>query len=411
MRKLLSFIAAIFITGSLFAGGLVTNTNQSAAWVRLPSRNASVGIDAVYFNPAGLMKLENGFHFSVSNQSIFQTRTVKNWYEGPSNNYGLNDHIYEGTVTAMVFPDIYAVYKMDKFAFSLGFAPVGGGGGALYERGLPSFERGPSDLVPSLASQGASAYRLDAYFKGSSTFLGLQGGVSYKVNDWLSIAAGIRYVTAKNTYEGHLTDIQVLMPGNAWTRADLIMTGISNQAKGGGDGLNPLITGGLGALTPAQAAAAGYISALQAATITGGLTALGVPNASALTIAQSQTAYYGSQAKYAATATLLGDQTADAEQSGTGIAPIFSVNISPTENLNIAVKYEMATKLDLENNTTKDLLVGYQTNGTRITMFPDGAMTRNDMPAMLALGVDYKLSSDLKLSVGTNYFFDKSADY
>ena len=45
MRKLLTFIAAILLTGSLFAGGLVTNTNQSAAWVRLPSRNASVNIE------------------------------------------------------------------------------------------------------------------------------------------------------------------------------------------------------------------------------------------------------------------------------------------------------------------------------------------------------------------------------
>jgi len=70
MRKFLIFVAATFISGALFAGGIVTNTNQSAAWVRLPSRNASTEIDAVYYNPAGLMKLKNGFHFSVSNQSI-----------------------------------------------------------------------------------------------------------------------------------------------------------------------------------------------------------------------------------------------------------------------------------------------------------------------------------------------------
>jgi long-chain fatty acid transport protein len=68
MRKLLTSIASMLITGSIIAGGLVTNTNQSASWVRLPARNASVGIDAAYFNPAGLMKLENGFHLSVSNQ-------------------------------------------------------------------------------------------------------------------------------------------------------------------------------------------------------------------------------------------------------------------------------------------------------------------------------------------------------
>src|SRR5450759_46643 len=98
MRKLLTFVAGTLITGSMFAGGLVTNTNQSAAWVRLPSRNASIGIDAVYYNPAGLMKLENGFHISLSNQSIFQTRQITNDYAGPGGAFGLNNHVFKGEV-------------------------------------------------------------------------------------------------------------------------------------------------------------------------------------------------------------------------------------------------------------------------------------------------------------------------
>ena len=35
MRKLLFFVASMFITGSLLAGGLVTNNNQSAMFTRL----------------------------------------------------------------------------------------------------------------------------------------------------------------------------------------------------------------------------------------------------------------------------------------------------------------------------------------------------------------------------------------
>ncbi|HOU31478.1 MAG TPA: aromatic hydrocarbon degradation protein, partial [Bacteroidales bacterium] len=62
MKKLLTLLIAVVVPGILIAGGLVTNTNQSAAWVRMPSRNASTSIDAVNYNPAGLMKLENGFH-------------------------------------------------------------------------------------------------------------------------------------------------------------------------------------------------------------------------------------------------------------------------------------------------------------------------------------------------------------
>jgi long-subunit fatty acid transport protein len=424
MRKLLTTVFAALVAGSLFAGGLVTNTNQSAAWVRLPARNASVNADAAYFNPAGLMKLENGFHFSLSNQTIFQTKKVENFYKGPGNLYGLNDGYYEGDVKAPAFPSVYAVYKMDRLAFSFGFNPIGGGGGAEYLRGLPSFEMSPSDLVPSLAAtdldpitagvQGAKQYRLDAYLEGTSVFFGLQGGVSFKVNEWLSVAAGLRYVMAKNTYNGHLTDIQVNIgttTAPVWLRADDIMTGIAAQAKGGGDGLQPLITGGLGGMTASAAATAGYITTAQATQIVGGLTQLGVPNASALTISQSQTAYYGAQAKYNANATLLDDQYVDVTQTGSGFTPIFSVNISPTENLNIGIKYEMRTKMQLENKTVSDFMTGYTVAGTPITMFPDGDLTPADMPGMISVGLDYKIADNVKLSLGSNYFFDKKADY
>ena len=77
MRKLLTFFAATLITGSLFAGGLVTNTNQSAMFTRLQNRNASTGIDAVYYNPAGLTRLGDGFYVSINNQTIGQTKTIK----------------------------------------------------------------------------------------------------------------------------------------------------------------------------------------------------------------------------------------------------------------------------------------------------------------------------------------------
>jgi long-subunit fatty acid transport protein len=302
MRKLLTSVLATLFAGSLFAGGLVTNTNQSAAWVRLPARNASVNADAAFFNPAGLTKLENGFHFSLSNQTIFQTKKVENFYKGPGNAYGLNDGYYEGDVKAPAFPSVYAVYKMDRLAFSLGFNPIGGGGGAKYMRGLPSFEMSASDLVPALANtdldpvtpgvQGAKQYRLDAFLEGTSVFFGLQGGVSYKVNDWLSIAAGLRYVMAKNTYTGHLTDIQLNIGSTTtpvWVRADDIMDGISANYTTAATGSSLLVAGGAGSLTYAQAQGAGLIDAVQRAKFEGALTALGYP---ATTIISTSDAIY-----------------------------------------------------------------------------------------------------------------------
>ena len=167
MRKLFTLIIGTIISGSLLAGGLVTNTNQSAAWVRLPARNASIETDAVYYNPAGLMKMNNGLHFSLSNQSIWQNRKVISDYPY------LNNGTYKGIVKAPLFPSVYAAYKMDKLAIFAGFNPIGGGGGATYEDGLPSFEMSQSDLVPMLAGipYNATAYRMDVFFKGSSTFL------------------------------------------------------------------------------------------------------------------------------------------------------------------------------------------------------------------------------------------------
>jgi long-chain fatty acid transport protein len=423
MRKFFTFFAAMLITGSLLAGGLVTNTNQSAAWVRLPSRNASVGIDAVYYNPAGLMKLGNGFHVSVSNQSIKQTRTIKNYYTGPGGSYGLNQQTYKGTVSAPLFPSISAVYKLDKLAFSLGFYPIGGGGGAEFKKGLPSFEMSPSDLVPSLSSQGASAYRLDAYFKGSSTFFGFQGGVSYKINDIVSVAVGLRYVTAKNTYEGHLKDIQLDMGGGTWIPAKTVLEGLSSKlisittipSK-----LAPAIAGGAGSFTLAQLVGAGMMAAADKANIEAGLAAIGVPaaniplmnvNTISGTINGATPALNAQAASATASSKLVADQSADVAQTGSGISPIFSINISPAENLNIAVKFEMKTKLMLTNKTVQDLTVAFDGNGNPITMFPNGNKIHNDMPAMLSVGVDYKVSPTLRLSLGSNLYFDKAANY
>jgi hypothetical protein len=107
-----TFFAAFFMFAQLaFAGGLLTNTNQSAQFIRMMSRNASTGIDAVYFNPAGLIKMEDGWHFAVYNQTIFQTKPVDSKFPL------LNDGSYEGVVNVPVFPTAFAVYKMDNWLF------------------------------------------------------------------------------------------------------------------------------------------------------------------------------------------------------------------------------------------------------------------------------------------------------
>lgn len=128
MKKLLTTCAmALLVFSFSVAGGIITNTNQSAKYVRTLNRNASTEIDAVYFNPAGLIKLEDGLHLSVSNQSVFQTWTVKNNYPN------LNENEFIEKVRAPLFPNIYLAYKKDKWVSSAGFEPIGGGGSANFE--------------------------------------------------------------------------------------------------------------------------------------------------------------------------------------------------------------------------------------------------------------------------------------
>jgi long-chain fatty acid transport protein len=206
--KSVMFLSLILVLsmGILMAGGIVTNTNQSAAYMRTLNRNASINLDAVYYNPAGLASLSDGLHLSLNNQSIMQTKTVTNDYQY------LNGDEFVGKVSAPLFPDFYAAFKTGKLAVSAGFEPIGGGGSANFEKGLPSFEMSVADLKPGLASQGATGYDLDIAFEGSSIYYGFQGNVSYKISNLLSVGVGGRYVMAVNQYVGHLKSIGIIFP-------------------------------------------------------------------------------------------------------------------------------------------------------------------------------------------------------
>lgn len=206
MKRGFTFLAVgLFICSSIVSGQIVTNTNQSAQYMRMLTRNASTDIDAVYYNPAGLARLVDGWHFSLSNQSVFQEKTVTNAFPL------LNQAEYVGEVTVPIFPNAYVAYKTGDVVFSLGFGPNSGGGSADFKDGLPSFEI-PISQIPFLVnSMGlpTSAYDADIAFNGTSVFYGLQFNMSYALTDIISAAAGLRYIMANNTYEGSIENIRI----------------------------------------------------------------------------------------------------------------------------------------------------------------------------------------------------------
>lgn len=199
-------------------GGIITNTNQSTAWVRSQTRGASQEIDAVYFNPAGLTGLNQGLNLSVNSQTILSKKTVE------SNYATLNNKYYKGDITVPVFPTIYAAYNTGKWAFSAGFNPIGGGGEAIFNNGLPSFEMGVSNLKTLLNAYGVTDYSSNIYFKGSSVDYGFQLGASYKVNQTFSLFIGGRYVYAINQYKGYLKDNALIFSNNTKLPASTFFT-------------------------------------------------------------------------------------------------------------------------------------------------------------------------------------------
>jgi len=291
MTKRLLIIAFLSLTvGSTFAGGLLTNTNQSVHFLRNPARDASTEIDAVYTNPAGLTFLSDGFHLALTNQSVFQTRTITSTFAPfTAFNDGNATKVFKGEASAPVVPSFQFAYKKDKYAISASFAVTGGGGKAVFNHGLPSFEAPISMLPVSLAAYGVDKYSVDSYMEGKQFIFGLQLNGSYKFSEALSGAVGFRLNMVDNQYVGHLTDIMI-NPKHPL--------------------LNP--TGG-------PMLANSFFTAA-------GMTALAAKTA---------------------------DKQLDCTQTGWGVTPILSLNYH-VSGLNLAAKYEFKSALNVQNNTVVD---------------------------------------------------------
>ena len=365
MRRL-NFLLVFMLVSSqiLMAGGLKTNVNQSAAWARTLSRDATLDIDGVFFNPAGLAHLSNGLHPYLSNMSNWQTRTITSDYTYLSG----NPVTYEAELMAPIFPNLYVAYKMNNWTFSGGFGIVGGGGSADFPTGLPDFEIPIASLVPQLGAalapvdagivgagfpdpgfRNISGYNVNTAFNGSSSYFGYQAGATYAINNMLSVYLGGRLVTAKNSYEGSLGGVSIDAPeiyGGTMPPGDYLRIVALTP------GLPPEVVGQLN----------GTAAALDVGT---------------------------ADAELAAT------------QAGTGFTPIIGVNIHVSDMLNIGARYEHQTKIELTNSTDVD----------DVGMFPDGDKVRADLPGMFSVGAQVRPIGNLTLSAGFNYFLDKSASY
>ena len=83
MKRITTLVLTLAAVGfSAFAGGLLHNTNQHIAFMRMMARGASHEIDAVYTNPAGLAFMDHdGWTLSLNIQSASQSRDVLTKFE------------------------------------------------------------------------------------------------------------------------------------------------------------------------------------------------------------------------------------------------------------------------------------------------------------------------------------------
>jgi hypothetical protein len=409
-KIMLTGLACCFYVNGLLAGGILTNTNQSVHFLRNPARGASLEIDAVYTNPAGLVKLpNNGFYFSLNNQSAFQTRTITSFFTHPNGGYGglavVDGKDFKGTATAPVIPSLMGAYKNGKWVVSFGVGVIGGGGTLTFDQGLPSFEAPISAIPPQLTEKGVptSQYSVDAYFKGSSMIIGGQLGITYALSDMFSVYAGARINAVSNSYVGHLKDISInpthpaLNPSGNMMLAATFFNNAKQAAQTASASLQPAINAGAGSYTLDQMVASGQMSQAQVNQLAGGLgmspQALGT-----LSLNQVQGAFNQAAATYESSAAQTADKNLDNTQSGKGITPIIGVNFN-FDKLNIGAKYEFRTNMSIENKTTID----------DTGLFPDGDKIPYDIPAIFTLGAQYEVVSGVSVSAGYHHFFDSDA--
>ena len=361
MKKFLLIGATVLmVSNSTFAGGILTNTNQNAAFLRNPSRDAVIAIDGVYSNPAGIAFLPQGFHLSVSWQAAFQKRQMDVNNQLFQLNGGKADRYFEGVAKAPVIPSFQAAYVInDKWSVSAQFAVGGGGGECEFAEGLPMFE----ELVGGqLAGAQATSYGLSQNLTGKQFFYGFQVGATYRLTDNFSVFGGARGVLANCAYEGAISNIT------------------ANGVAAGSylSGVKAMVDAGLAQLEPVKDVA-GYKEKYQELA------------------AQSAALAQG--------AALLGsDFNLDCAQSGFGITPIIGLDWN-LGKLNLAAKYEFRTKINLENDSENT-----SANVTALMpAYKDGAKVRSDIPAILTLGAQYQFTDAVRVMGGFHYYWDKDA--
>jgi long-chain fatty acid transport protein len=187
MKKILIVLCVagfiVSLASPLMAGGIINKQNFSSEYLRTFSRNAATdAADIMVFNPAGVMKKEDGFY---GNLGLFYA-----------------DKDYSNTVPVLgeldskepsIIPGLFTLYKKDKWAGFFAFTIPGGGG-------IVDYKDGNATTLGMAAAIIGSPIPFDTYesssIKANSVYRGYTFGGAYTINDLVSVSAGLRFVDA-----------------------------------------------------------------------------------------------------------------------------------------------------------------------------------------------------------------------
>ena len=214
MRKVfIGFAAVSFIFSgvtTVFAGAVINKTNWSVEYIRTLNRNAATDYaDIAAYNPAGTVKLQEGFTLNASVQYL----------DKDYDNY-VNDMKFNSDKSS-TFPGVFVVYKKNNWTLFGSFTFVGGGGEVDWEDGNATTmalgagmtfqaDRAVNDMVVDMGGDPAPPFTYygtlthqDIWAK--SYDLGYTFGGAYAINDIFSVSAAIRYVDGTIEAKGKVT--------------------------------------------------------------------------------------------------------------------------------------------------------------------------------------------------------------
>ena len=407
MKKIAVMLTSVMLATATTAtaGGILTNTNQSIDFLRNPARDASIGLDGVYSNPAGVAFLPEGIHIGFNWQYAHQTRTITStnplFALGRKNN-GEATKTFEGVADAPFIPSLQAAYNKGNWSVQFNFSVPGGGGSCEFADGLGSFESVVGGIASQLAgldqiatalgqpAPGVSGYDMDGYMQGRQYYFGFQLGAAYKILPDLSVYGGLRVLYGTATYKAKISNIMVKTAGGYQDFGSFLQSATA-MVDGGISYVNSSleqVNAGIAQYEAAGVSAPAELTATKAQL-----------EASAATLGGTSESLNNLQ-KYSEGVNLL------CNQWSVGVAPVIGADWR-VGSFNFAAKYEFKTQIHMKNEST----VNKASEIPAVNKFRDGEKVDEDIPAQLAVGAMWNITDDVRLNLGYHHFYDTNVKW